>query len=52
MIIGKFKRYKSRDIDQIPAELIQAGCIIVCFKMHKLINSVGSKEELPRHWSQ
>jgi hypothetical protein len=34
-------------IDQILAELIQAGGEILLSAIHKLINSVWSKEELP-----
>jgi hypothetical protein len=36
--IGKLKRYKSPDIDQIPAELIQAGGNTLHSEIHKLIN--------------
>jgi hypothetical protein len=32
---------------QIPAELIQAGGKKLLFEVHKLINSIWSKEELP-----
>jgi hypothetical protein len=38
--IGKLKRYKSPGIDQIPAELIQAGGNTLRFEIHKLINFV------------
>jgi hypothetical protein len=41
------KRYKPPGSDQIPAELIQAGCGI-----HKLINSIWNMEELPDHWKE
>jgi hypothetical protein len=37
--------------DQIPAELIQAGEILLS-AMHKLINSVWNKEELPDQWKK
>jgi hypothetical protein len=30
---------------QIPAEMIQAGCNILRFQIHKLINSILNKEE-------
>jgi hypothetical protein len=36
--------------DQIPAELIQAGGEILRSKIHKLINSIWNKEELPDQW--
>jgi hypothetical protein len=45
--IAKLKRYKSPSSDQILAELIQAGGATVQSEIHKLINSVWSKEELP-----
>jgi hypothetical protein len=44
------KKYKSPDSDQIPAELIQAGGEILLSAIHKLINSVWNKEELPDQW--
>jgi hypothetical protein len=39
--IAKLKKYKSPGSDQIPAELIQAGGKILLSAVHKLINSVG-----------
>jgi hypothetical protein len=45
--IAKFKKYKSPGSDLIPAELIQAGGEILLSVIHKLINSVWNKEELP-----
>jgi hypothetical protein len=45
--IEKLKRYKSPGIDQIPAELIQAGGNTLCSEIHKCINCVWNKEELP-----
>jgi hypothetical protein len=45
--IAKLKKYKSPGSDQIPAELIQAGGEILLSAIHKLINSVWNKEELP-----
>jgi len=48
MIVEKFKRYESHDTDQIPTEMIQACGRIVCFQVHKFINSIRSKEELPQ----
>jgi hypothetical protein len=38
--IEKLKRYKSPGIDQIPAELIQAGGNTLCSEIHKLINCI------------
>jgi hypothetical protein len=45
--IAKLKNYKSPGSGQIPAELIQAGGEILKSEIHKLINSVWSKEQLP-----
>jgi hypothetical protein len=45
--ISELKKYKSPGSDQIPAELIQAGSEILVSAIHKLINSVWNKEELP-----
>jgi hypothetical protein len=45
--IAQLKRYKSPGSDQIPAELIQAEGERLCSNIHKLINSVWNKEELP-----
>jgi hypothetical protein len=46
------KKYKSPDSDQIPTELIQAGSEILLSAIHKLINSVWNKEELPDQWKE
>jgi hypothetical protein len=48
--IAKLKKYKSPGSDQIPAELIQAGGEMLLSAIHKLINSVWNKEELPDQW--
>jgi hypothetical protein len=45
-------RYKSSGIDQIPAELIQAGGEILRSKIHKLITFVWNKKELPDQWKE
>ena len=50
LAIEKLKNYKSRGIDQIPAELIKAGCRTIFFEIHKLIISIWNKEELPDEW--
>jgi hypothetical protein len=44
--IGKLKRNKSPGVDQIPAELIQAGGEPLCSETHKLIKLIWNKEEL------
>jgi hypothetical protein len=46
------KKYKSPGRDQIPAELIQAGGKMLLSSIHKLINSVWNKEELPDQWKE
>jgi hypothetical protein len=45
--IGKLKRYKSPGVDQIPAELIQAGGETLRSEIRKFITLIWSKEELP-----
>jgi hypothetical protein len=44
---GKLKRYKSPSVNQILAELIQAGEERLCLEIHKLIKLIWNKEELP-----
>jgi hypothetical protein len=51
-IIGKLKRYKSPASNEIPAELIQAGGETLWSEIHKLINSIWNKEELPDQWKE
>jgi hypothetical protein len=46
------KRYKSPGIDQIPAELIQARGNTLRSEIHKLINYIWNKEELPEQWKE
>jgi hypothetical protein len=48
--IGKLKRYKSPGSDEILAELIQARSETLRSDIHKLINSIWNKEELPDQW--
>jgi hypothetical protein len=50
--IATLKKYKSPGSDQIPAELIQAGGEMLLSAIHKLINSVWNKEELPDQWKE
>ena len=47
MGIEKLKRYISPGIDQIPAVIIKAGGRTIRSKIHKIINSIWNKEELP-----
>jgi hypothetical protein len=49
------KKYKSTTTDQILAQVIQAeGNILhfVCSEIHKHINSIQNKEELPKQWKE
>jgi hypothetical protein len=50
--IAKLKMYKSPGSDEIPAEIIQAGGEMFLSAIHKLINSVWNKEELPDQWKE
>jgi hypothetical protein len=50
--IAKLKKYKLPGCDEILAELIQAGGKILLSVIHKLINSVWNKEELPDQWKE
>jgi hypothetical protein len=50
--IAKLKKYKSPRSDQIPAELIQAGGETILSAIHKPINSIWNKEELPDQWKE
>jgi hypothetical protein len=50
--IEKLKRHKSPGIDQIPAEPIKAGGRTIRSEIHKLINSIWKKKELPRQWKE
>ena len=47
MIIENLKGHKSQGTDQIPAQLIKAGCRTIHSEIHKLIISIWNKEELP-----
>jgi hypothetical protein len=46
------KTYKSPDTEKIPVEMIQAGGDILRFVIHKLINSIWNKEQLPHQWKE
>jgi hypothetical protein len=49
---AKLKKNKSSGSDKILAELIQAEGEILLSAIHKLINSVWNKEELPDQWKE
>ena len=52
LAIEKLKNYKSHGINQIPAELIKAGCWTIRCEIHKLIISIWNKEELPDEYKE
>jgi len=52
LAIDKLKSHKSPGIDQIPAELIKAGCRIICLEIHKFITSIWKKAKLPEEWKE
>jgi len=47
LAIEKLKKTQITGIDQIPAELFKAGCRTIRCRIHKLINSIWNKEEMP-----
>jgi hypothetical protein len=49
-ISEKLGGYKSPGTDQILAEQIQAGGKTLRCEIHKLINSIWKREELPQQW--
>jgi hypothetical protein len=49
---AKLRKHKSIGCNQILAEVIQAGGEILQSVIHKLINSILSKEELPNQWKE
>jgi hypothetical protein len=50
--IAKFKKYESPGNDQISAELTQTGGETSLSEVHKLINSILNKEEMPDLWKE
>jgi hypothetical protein len=52
MATEKIKIHKSPGIHQIQAELIRAGGKTISCEIHKLINSMWNKEELPEEWKE
>jgi hypothetical protein len=50
--IGKLKRYKFPGVDEIGAELFHAGGETLRSEIHKLINLIWNKEELPHQWKE
>jgi hypothetical protein len=50
--VGKLKRYRFPGVDEIPAELIQAGRETLRSEIHKLSKLIWNKEELPHQWKE
>jgi hypothetical protein len=50
--IENLKRYECPGSDQIPVELVQIRSEILLSAIHKLVNSVCNKEELPDKWKE
>jgi len=44
MATGKLNRHKFPGIEQMPAELIQAGSRTIHCEIHKIINSIWNKD--------
>jgi hypothetical protein len=49
---GNLRSYKSLGTEKIPAEVIKAGCEILCSVIQKLIRSTWNEEELPEEWKK
>jgi hypothetical protein len=49
--VANLEKYKPPPSDQIPEELIQIGEILLS-AMHRPINYIWKKEELPDHWKE
>jgi hypothetical protein len=50
--IAKQKMYKSSGSDRILAELIQAGSGTLVSVIHKVVNIIWNKEEMPGQWKE
>jgi hypothetical protein len=50
--IAKLKKYKLPGSGEISAELIQAGGELLLSVIHKHINSIWNKEEMPDQWKE
>jgi hypothetical protein len=48
----KLKKCELPGSDQFPAELTHAGNDTLLSEIHKLINSIWNKEELPAKWKE
>jgi hypothetical protein len=50
--IKNFKKYKSPDTVQMPAEMIQSGSRRLRHEMRKLVHYFCSKKEFPHQWKE
>jgi hypothetical protein len=50
--LAKLRSHKSPDTEQIPTELITAGGRTTSSEIHRFINSIWNKEELPEQWKE
>jgi hypothetical protein len=50
--LEKLQRHKSSGIDRIPAKFIKTGGRTIHFEIHKFINSIRNKKELPEEWKE
>ena len=48
----KLRRHKSPGIDKIPTKLFYVVGITIHSEIHKLLNSIWNKEELPEEWKE
>jgi hypothetical protein len=52
MAIEKLKRRTSPGTDQVPTQRIKAGSRKIRSDIHKLVNSIWNKVELPEEWKE
>jgi hypothetical protein len=45
--VGKLKSYRCPGVDQIPAELFQAGEETLCSEVHEITKLIWNREKLP-----
>ena len=51
-VTDKLKAHKTAGTDNIPAELIKRGGIVLKQRIHKLIAKIWEKETLPSEWTE
>lgn len=50
--VEKLESHEFLGINQIPSQLMEAGCETLHSEIHKLMDSIWSKEELPQQWKE